>query len=229
MNPFKLIASVVLPKRCFSCKNELSHGEEIICTSCRHKLTLTGFNFSDENELDHKFYGISKIKKSSCLFYYHHDAVIKPLLHQLKYQDQEHLGVFFANWVYASIQSDSAFPKIDLIVPVPLHWLRAQERGYNQLDLFSRTLSQLLGIPYEKNNLIKLRNSLSKTTKNRAERLADKNPFHLKNPDRIKGKQLLLVDDLCTTGITLVHAAQAIHQKADCKIFVYTLAMVSHF
>lgn len=226
---FKNLLNILFPTNCNCCQKPLTEGEKIICTYCRHQLSTTSFNYWNENECDSTFYGKTSFVKSSALFYFNSSSVIKELLHQLKYKDQQHLGHFFANWVADVLQKDHCLIHVDYLVPVPLHWRRKQARGYNQLDVFAKHLAQLMGWNYCPKLLKRKNYRTSQTTKNRLKRISDSNPFELNTSTDLSDKNILIVDDLITTGTTMTHCSNAIVKKQSAHIYILSIAFRSRF
>lgn len=116
--------------------------------------------------------------------------------------------------------------KYDLIVPVPLHFLRQMKRGYNQSEIISRELSAITGIPY-RNLLRRSKYTAPQSRQNRQRRLKTlKNTFSLpqKNIEYVNSKHILLLDDVFTTGATLNAAACALQTGNPASIGVFTIA-----
>ena len=118
------------------------------------------------------------------------------------------------------------FEGIDGIVPVPLHKSRLRERGYNQSALLAKGLSGELKIPVWEKALVRMRNNATQTHKSAFERWqnADRLFQPAKDACRLEGKHVLLVDDVLTTGATLVACADALSEIKDIRISVITLA-----
>lgn len=113
----------------------------------------------------------------------------------------------------------------DYIIPVPLHPLKRWVRGYNQAEIISRALGARLEIPVLKDQLVRRRYTTSQTRKNAAERLSGmEGAFRLRKRGFFEGKSLLLVDDVMTTGATLVSCANEILKMDNCRIGIVTLA-----
>lgn len=111
----------------------------------------------------------------------------------------------------------------DLLVPVPLHANRLQERGYNQSELLVRALSRLSGMPWQ-NSLERVRDTPHQTGLNREERLQNlHDAFVCTSASAVNGKRVILVDDVCTTGTTLLSCAKALHRAGAKTIMSCTL------
>ncbi|GAX62065.1 amidophosphoribosyltransferase [Candidatus Scalindua japonica] len=115
--------------------------------------------------------------------------------------------------------------EIDLIVPVPLHWKKKQERGFNQSELMAKEISKKLSIPISINNLHRVKNTLSQTQLSRSQRQKNvKDAFKIKNPEIFIKKNVLLVDDVLTTGITASECAKSLKNTGTSKVFLIALA-----
>lgn len=112
----------------------------------------------------------------------------------------------------------------DVIIPVPLHRNRLQERGYNQSILLAKALSKRTGIPWE-NALIRLRDTPHQTGGNRMLRQHNlKGAFAVRKPFAIDGKKVLLVDDVLTTGATLLECSKTLRQAGAASVDSITVA-----
>jgi len=201
----------------------------VLCTACRHQLSVTQFNYCVENECDRSFYGKTKFTKASALFYFDQAGILKALLHQLKYRDQQQIGVFFANWTAAILKKDSCLTTVDYLVPVPLHWRKKHQRGYNQLHQFCKRLSKLMDWNYAPQLLKRVYDRDSQTHKSRIHRSFESNPFELKTTIDLSDQTILIVDDLITTGSTMTHCANAILNHYPSKIFLLSIGYRSRF
>ena len=117
------------------------------------------------------------------------------------------------------------FSQVDLIVPVPLHPLKKQKRGYNQSDLFAKGLADVMQIPWAPYALKRLEMTDTQTRKSQAERFANvAAAFAVNKPNVLKGKHILLVDDVMTTGATMEACANKILSCEGTKVSMATIA-----
>lgn len=127
------------------------------------------------------------------------------------------------------LKREPHFKNIDCIVPVPLHWKKERKRGFNQSQMFGIGLSESMNIPCIKDGLERLSFTDSQTKKSRLERLENMHGvFAVKKNKSLKGKHILLVDDVLTTGSTLEVCAAEILKLSGTKVSMATIAMANH-
>ncbi|MEO0332530.1 MAG: phosphoribosyltransferase family protein, partial [Bacteroidota bacterium] len=129
---------------------------------------------------------------------------VQKLLHALKYQNHPEVGELSGKWFGYALQKKISKVKVDMIVPIPLHKKKQKKRGYNQCDFIVWGLAEVLDIPWSTQVLVKTENTESQTRKNRMERYRNSyQAYAIRKGADIKGKHILLVDDVVTTGATL--------------------------
>jgi len=141
----------------------------------------------------------------------HFEGVLREAVHQLKYDGRTVLagplgGLMAAYWMQHPMP-------VDVVVPVPLHTARLRERGYNQAALLARELARRVGLAVDGQTLIRQRATAPQVELNARQRRENvREAFHCVG-DGLAGKQVLLVDDVCTTGATLEACAVALHDE----------------
>lgn len=222
------INSILVPKGCFGCNAHLHRGERFLCTVCRNQLPLTEYNYNDENPFDSIFYGRVAIKKSNSFLFFTENGIVKNLIHHLKYKNQEEIGTFLGDWCGTLISEGKTPPKIDIVIPVPLHKKKLKKRGYNQVSLFGQRIAHYLNADYEENALIKLKNTKTQTKKDRFFRWqSNQNLYALNHSISLENKNILIVDDVVTTGATLEACAKVLIETKGVTIYILTMAIVS--
>ena len=115
--------------------------------------------------------------------------------------------------------------KSDLIVAVPMHWKRKLSRKYNQADVLAKILSKKTKIPYHSNILVRSQYTQKQENKSFKERNKNvKNAFKIKNKKLVKGKRILLIDDVFTTGATVSNCAKTLKKEGAKAVYVLTIA-----
>jgi competence protein ComFC len=114
---------------------------------------------------------------------------------------------------------------VELLVPVPLHMKRLRERGFNQALLLVKELSKRTGIPYAERALKKIKDTPFQITLKKRERRKNlRRAFQVKDPEAIKGKAVMLVDDVYTTGTTVNECSRALRRAGAEGVVVLTVA-----
>jgi len=163
------------------------------------------------------------------------NQLIKKAIWSFKFRNKKRLAKIFAQILYDRLLEDlvdlKTFKNFNnpLLIPIPISKKRFRERGYNQCELIAQELYKLdknLSFHLEINNLIKTKDTpYQSRTKNKKERLKNlKNCFAVKNPKKIKNKNIILLDDIVTTGTTLKEARKALKQNEVKKIICLTIA-----
>lgn len=161
------------------------------------------------------------VENTFALLQFEEESLSRKIIHELKYKGREKTGKIIADWTTERLDFDHEKP--DLLVSVPLHSKKFKERGYNQLHLFTETLSSFYNIPFD-HQLIK-RNYYSKAQalKDKKHRLESINTFSITQP--VTGKHILLIDDVFTTGNTVSSVAWEILNAGNNKVSILVMAV----
>jgi ComF family protein len=190
-------------------------------------LPLTEYSFNEENAVDRIFYGRTDVKKASSFLFYTENGIVQNLIHHLKYRNQPEIGNFLGDWFGLLLAQNGYVEPIDLVIPVPLHPIKLKKRGYNQVTLFAQKLAEHLQTDFNSEILLKTANTKTQTRKSRNLRGRQRPDLYiLSDPSLISGKNVLLVDDVITTGATIEVCARALHKAPNVKIYVATMAVV---
>jgi len=150
------------------------------------------------------------------------EGPLREAIHHLKYSGRTSLAKPLGSYLEAHWQTASQ--PADLIVPVPLHATRLRERGYNQSTLLAEQLSRASKLPVVEPALIRVKATTPQVTLNAAERKANVRAAFEARSDLVRGRRVLLVDDVCTTGATLESSGIALRQAGATFVWALTLA-----
>ncbi|MEG0309467.1 MAG: ComF family protein [Eubacterium sp.] len=162
----------------------------------------------------------------------HYNDAGKKLVHGLKFGNKPHLGIWMGQEMAVRLGQFEWIWEIDAIIPVPLYFKRQEERGYNQSEKLAKGIQEGLrsvsiDLPVWCDTVMRCRDTPHQMGLNRKERFENlKGAFVVAEPDAIRGKKLLLVDDVNTTGTTLRACADTLKKAGARAVFVATCAGV---
>lgn len=215
-----MLLDLLFPNRCLEC-NRIIGADELVCEVCFDQIRFTHHHFSERNLLKEMCSLLFPVENAFALMQFEEESLSRKIVHQLKYAQREKVGKILAGWVSERIDFSENRP--DLLVSVPLHAKKLKERGYNQLHLFTETLSQNFKIPYD-HHLIK-RNFYKKAQalKDRKHRAETENLFSIAK--QIDNTHVLIIDDVFTTGNTMSSVAWEILKAGNNKVSVLVMAV----
>jgi ComF family protein len=144
----------------------------------------------------------------------------------LKYNGKFSIGFFLGKILADALKDKFNEWEFDYIVPVPLHHLKRAERGYNQSDFIARGIKSIIKIPINAKILIRTRFTESQTNLNMQERNENmKNAFSVKRKKLLKGKTILLIDDVITTGATISECGRILLENGAVKVYAASVAI----
>lgn len=225
MSIFYDFISLIFPRICAACGKPLFRFEDIICTQCEHNLPRTGFHDDPDNPVAKAFWGRVKLENASAMLYFNKGGKVQTLIHKLKYKGKKEVGIRLGEIYGKDLIKHDSFKDIDLIIPVPLHPKKQRKRGYNQSEMIAIGLGKSMNKFVDKQTLIRTKHTETQTKKSRFKRWENvKEIFQVNNSDGLKGKHLLIVDDVLTTGATIESCVNAFCHIPEIRISVVTLA-----
>jgi ComF family protein len=218
--------NLFFPKLCRGCDNELLANEIEICTFCRHQLPLTAFHQNGSDELQKIFYGRVPVLNATTLLYFQKNGLTQKFVHALKYKGAVNIGNEFGKWLGEELKLIDSYKTIEAVVPVPLHKKKLRQRGYNQVEGFGKEIAKALSVDYIDDVLIKITPTISQVFKERVSRIfSQQEVFTTQNEQKIKGKHLLVVDDIITSGATLESCASKLLRTEGVKLSFAAIAI----
>jgi len=217
--------SLIYPQLCMACGKSLHNKEVCLCTFCRYHLPKTKFHLQPENPVTKLFWGRVNIAAAASFYQFSKGGKVQKLIHQLKYKEQKEIGLFIGKLYGSDLKASEVFNSVDLVIPVPLHPKKFKKRGYNQSALFAEGIALSMGKQHDLVNVSRAIAADSQTRKSRFNRWKNvESNFKVNYPDKLKGKHVLIVDDVITTGSTLEACAQAVLQVPGTRVSIATIA-----
>ncbi|MBU1999346.1 MAG: ComF family protein [Candidatus Omnitrophota bacterium] len=230
---------LLYPAICLACRKRLPQEQQkqILCSGCRDKIkfNLPPFCFHcgrnlGKKGINNKICRLCSKKKlnfdrafAPCIY----EGVIKELIHQFKYSGKKHLAEYLCG-IIVNFVNEYELPinTVDFIIPIPLSATRRREREFNQAEILGNYIGARFSKTVVKDILVRNRHTRSQTELDDLKRFTNiKGCFTLKNSEIAKGKNILIIDDVLTTGATLSEAALLLKSQGQAKqVLVLTLA-----
>jgi len=229
------VAEVLFPACCPACERKLLSSEEVICRECLDTLPRTEHASIDNNGIDMLFADliasethVIRYERGAAFAYYNRrrGAMVRRLIEHGKFGLHPQPEIFYAlgreaarDYVGASLLED-----IDMLVPVPLHPKRLRQRGFNQAEYICRGLNSITRLPIDTGHLIRQHNNPHQSRSQLSHRMQNvENIFSVLHPEEWKGKHLLLVDDVITSGATMLSCMRMLTPIRGCRTSVFAL------
>jgi ComF family protein len=204
--------------------------ERDLCTTCLSQLSWTRHAASPDNDVETRFIGRVPCQSAAALLYFHQGGVARSVVHQIKYYGNLRLARQFGHLLGSELLASGRFADVDCLVPVPLHRRRKWQRGYNQSEMIAEGIREATGIPIYNKVVSRSAFLESQTHLGRWDRNDNvEGIFQLiGDGSYIRGKHLLMVDDVVTTGATVVACGQELLKAGDVRLSVLSLGYVKH-
>jgi ComF family protein len=172
------------------------------------------------------FWGQIPVERATAFFYYEAHADAANIIYELKYKYHPEIGEEVGRMFAKEIKPSGFFDGIDGIVPVPLAKKRLRQRGYNQSEEIARGVAAISDLPIFDQAVRRLFFEGSQTSKGRWDRNENvENVFELVQADTIRGKHILLIDDVVTTGATIIACAKELSKAGGVRISILSLGL----
>lgn len=232
------IINLFLPPRCIKCGKVLS-SENGLCEDCFNEVGFISHPYCSRcgHPFEKAVAGKKELLCGSCAqdkkspFRMNRSAVryddsSKPLVLAFKFMDKTDNAKIFARWL--KIAGEDIFKSgADVIIPVPLHYLRLVKRRYNQSALLAGELSKITGIAVDYSSVVKHKSTKPQVEfSGHARHKNVKGAFSVRHPEKIRGKRVVLIDDVMTTGSTLKECALVLRKAGVLSVDTLTVARV---
>lgn len=203
---------------CPACENQFPLITEHVCEICGIPVAENQFKCDDCISTPPLFSGMRS--------YAHYSGTVREAIHSLKYKNNIALGFYFSKYLNQILQRVSW--DFDLVIPVPLSKKHMKERGFNQSALIARPLARTSARKFDPQALMRIKETRSQVNLTAAERHENVKDAFLGNPDKLKKKSILLVDDVITTGATMEYCTKALLDSGAKKVYCISIARVLH-
>lgn len=213
------LLDMIYPRRCALCSRNLSGLSEIgLCSRC-FNVTKNSFTCIIHNPQNSAFF-------ETAYAAFNYDGAIRKCIHSFKYKGRRDLAKPLAGFLIEAARNAPFPEKANLLIPVPLYKSRLTQRGYNQCELLAKEFSHCNGIKLSSGNLIRVKKGEHQVDLTKEERILNVNGlFKLKDNALIKGMDIILLDDIMTTGATMNECARVLVDGGASSVNALVLAM----
>ena len=214
------LVDLVFPNCCPGCGAPFITGEEFLCSNCEIDLPL----FPVSEQILDRFAGRINLMEARSYLKFYNAGIAQKLLHEIKYKGDKELGEHLGRAFIRHLSAEKAFENIDVVVPIPLHKSKLSSRGYNQSYFLAKGIAKELNIMVDEETVVRFKKSETQTRKSRAQRWQNVAGIFQATNDSFKDKNVLLVDDVITTGATLEACGEAILNAGAASLSLAALA-----
>ncbi len=215
---------LMLPRICSHCGMKLSIDEKTLCSNCYSDVLTTNQDLLIK-EFNKKFYDKKIIDDFYSIYIFEKDKSLQSAIHSFKYEGKFGNAILLGETLGEKIIQENNW-QIDYIIPIPLHNLKKLDRGYNQSYYISKGLRKVFNIPIKKNIVKRIKHTQSQTLLNLIEREENmKDAFAVKNNTNLNGKNVLLIDDVITTGATINECGKVLKNAGANKVYAASIAI----
>ena len=210
------VASLILPRTCLACGRVLLENESCICLACRYNMPLTNFSKHKDNPVKLLFENVLPVESATAMFWFVGGTEWQRIIHNFKYYGRWFFAQKMGEMFGEELLDSGEFEGVDLIIPIPLHYRRRLRRGYNQSEQLAIGIGRKMGIKCDFRSVCRRRFNDSQTSKSRGERWENvEEIFEVRRVEKLRGKHILLIDDVLTTGATMASCASTIVKACD--------------
>lgn len=221
----------IAPRTCPSCGKVMLTTETAMCIDCLTALPRTGFCGTQTPLRELVDNGVAEPGPCAAWFFYDSAAHSAEIIRTAKFRDRpalaRELGRLFGKELLTN--SNSGIERTDVLLPVPMHWIKRLRRGYNQSVEIARGISDVTGIPVI-DNLESRKPHRTQSLQSARARLGNlEGKMALRYPSELDGLNIAVVDDIITTGSTIRECVRAVSSSGarPASIGVYAIAMVN--
>ena len=210
---FEFVLSFLFPKKCVLCKEKYG---DVICKKCFRRIKK------------YEKAQIVKFKNKNLdflIYFFKYEKLIRRLMLQYKFSNKPSISEVFSKIILKNENICGKLKFYDIITSVPMYKGKKMARGYNQTELFSKQIADNLGMKYDEFALIKIANNKRQSSLKVVERKHNvKGVFKVLNKENIQNKNVILIDDIYTTGATLEECARVLKAAGAKSVLGFIIA-----
>ncbi len=215
---------LIFPHNCEGCGTDILNDDSFLCAKCLNELPETGFVAAALNPLEKRFYGRIKVEQAGAGFYFSKDGLLQHLINQLKYKSNRQMGHYLGKLLGYQLLDTNRFNTVDALIPLPLNPKREAKRGYNQSQMICEGIVSVWKKPIINDAISRIIYTETQTNKNVSNRWDNvEQAFAVTDDSKIKGKHIILIDDVITTGASIEACGTALLKVAGLKLSVLSV------
>lgn len=219
----KDLISLVYPRVCVACDSLLYKHEQFLCSHCAVHLPLSNFHLESANPVERLFYGRVPLHRVASMYLFTKGGKVQKILHEIKYEGNRELALMLGQ-EYGRQLLTGGFIQEDVLVPVPLHPKKQRQRGFNQSEAFARGIAETASCVLLPDALKRTEFTSTQTRQKKYDRWKNVHDRFALADHGISGKNVLLIDDVITTGATIEACCTELIKAKPKRISVVSLA-----
>jgi ComF family protein len=225
------ISDFIAPRHCLVCSTYTDHSSKFskfICDKCYDNIPFAADKSLILNRFNSNFpNGKNYVSEATSLLNLNSSQNYLQIIHGLKYSKFKSIGLEFGTLLANRLRFDNML-NYDFIIPIPIHFSKKRERGFNQSFIIASRIADEVGLVLNNNILYRHKYTVTQTILDKNERYKNmKDVFSTKNNEILQNKSVLLIDDVLTTGSTVNSAAEILIKNGASKVGVATIALAN--
>ena len=249
------LIDTLLPRTCIVCGRRLVPMEDVCCTACSINMPLTNYKACKGNPIERIFWGKIPIVRANAYMHYEPHSQYAQIITRLKYKNNPNIGIYLGRLIAEDLITTGFFEDIDFMIPLPLAWSRQYSRGYNQCEFIAKGIQQIIPLKIDSRSIKRSKANKKQARTHKSLRHNNvKDIFSLTIPCKIHeqtvltpletlnpvkqnpppsthplaNKHILLIDDIITTGATLLSCGKTLSTIPGIRISILCVGVAGH-